>query len=338
MEGLIAFALRVRPLTLLGMVTHHRAFLESRVRAMLVLVTTSIWMLATLSAFGLLAPMVGAGRWLLAVNVTHGALTISVADVLAFIVTIYAAFVVSRAVRFVLEEDVFPRLPLRAGLPYALTNLLRYTIIFVGFILALLVLGVNLDRITVLGGAFGIGLGFGLQNVVNNFVSGLIVLFERPVRVGDAVKVGDVEGQVRRIGIRASTVRTWEGAEVVIPNSMLVADKVTNWTPADPWRRLDVPVDVAYGTPPDLVLKVLADVAHAHPYVIARPAPEPLFVRFGPGALQFELRAWTDRLDRHVATKSELGIALYAALRGAGIVIPLPQQEIRLAQEPPPRA
>src|SRR6202008_3963415 len=122
-------------------------------------------------------------------------------DIIAFFVTIYVAFLISRIVQVVLEEEVFPRARLRPALPSALTSLLRYAIIFVGFIVAIAVLGVNLDRITVLGGAFGIGIGFGLQNVVNNFVSGLIVLYERPIQVGDVLEVGTVQGHVRRIGI-----------------------------------------------------------------------------------------------------------------------------------------
>jgi len=205
-----------------------------------------------------------------------------------------------------------------------------YAIVSVGFFVALLALGVNLNRVTVLGGALGIGVGFGLQNIVNNFVSGLILLFERPVRVGDAVQIGDVQGEVRRIGIRATTVRAWEGAEVIVPNSQLVAERVTNWTPADYRRRLDIPVNVAYGSAPDKVIQVLTEVAQSHPDVVASPVPVALFLGFGDSALQFQLRAWTSRLDRHLMVRSELGVAVYAALRDAGFSIPFPQQEVRI--------
>jgi small-conductance mechanosensitive channel len=316
------------------MVEHHGPLLEQRAHVALRVLAVSAWVVATLDFLGLLAPVLAGGRAILTAELTQGALRISIGDVLAFAITIYAAFLFSSLVRFVLEEDVFPRLHLSAGLPYALTSVFRYCVIFVGFILALLALGVNLDRVTVLGGAFGIGIGFGLQNIVNNFVSGLIVLFERPIRVGDAVQIGDVQGEVRRIGIRSSTVRNWEGAEVIVPNSQLVADKVTNWTPAQPRRRIDIAVGVAYGTAPDKVLKVLGEVAGAHPDVAADPAPQALFLGFGDSALKFELRVWTRRLDRHVAVKSELGIAVYAALREAGMTIPFPQQEIRVVSGP----
>jgi small-conductance mechanosensitive channel len=243
---------------------------------------------------------------------------------------VYLASVVSRLVQFVLAEDVLPRLNLRPGLPYALLSIVKYAIVSIGFVLALLALGVNLNRVTVLGGALGIGVGFGLQNIVNNFVSGLILLFERPVRVGDAVQIGDVQGEVRRIGIRATTVRAWEGAEVIVPNSQLVAERVTNWTPTEYRRRLDIPVNVAYGSAPDKVLQVLTEVAQSHRDVVASPAPVALFLGFGDSALQFELRAWTNRLDRHPMVRSELGVAVYAALQAAGFSIPFPQQEIRI--------
>ena len=334
-EGLGAFVLRVRPLALLQTVEHHRAFLEWRLGVVLRAVGVIAWAVGTLDYFGLLRPAVAGGRRALGASLTLGAFSVSLADVLAFAATVYVAFLVSSLVRFVLEEDVFPRLSLRPGLPYALSSLVRYAIVFVGFILALLALGVNLDRVTVLGGALGVGVGFGLQNIVNNFVSGLIVLFERPVRVGDAVQIGDVQGEVRRIGIRSSTLRTGEGADVIVPNSQLVADRVTNWTPADQQRRIEIQVNVSYGSAPDKVLNVLMEVAQAHPDVVAQPPPAALFLGFGDSALKFQLWAWTNRLGRYPVIKSELGIAVYAALNQAGFSIPFPQQEVRLHQAPP---
>jgi small-conductance mechanosensitive channel len=335
-NGLASFALRVPPLRGLGMVEHHRPLIEQRARAVFRGLGMVAWVMGTLNHFGLLTPAWDQARSALGAELTRGAFSISLGDVIAFALTVWLAFLLSSFVRFVLEEDVFPRVQLAPGLPYALSTLVRYAIVCVGIIVALLVLGVNLDRVTVLGGALGVGVGFGLQNIVNNFVSGLIVLFERPVRVGDAIQIGDVQGVVRRIGIRASTVAGWEGAEVIVPNSMLVAQQVINWTPSVYRRRLDIQVNVAYGTAPEEVLKVLADVAAAHPDVAAAPPPEALFLGFGESALRFELRAWTARLDRHVGVKSELGVAVYAALRKAGMTIPFPQQEVRLHPAPPP--
>jgi small-conductance mechanosensitive channel len=334
-EGLVTFALRVPPLTHLRMVQHHGAYLEERATAWLRAGTAIAWTIATLDYFGALAPAIAGARGVLAASLTLGVFSISLGDVLAFVVTMYIASFVSSVVQFVLAEDVFPRLSLRAGLPYALSSLVKYTIVFVGFLLGLFALGVNLDRVTVLGGALGVGVGFGLQNIVNNFVSGLIVLFERPIRVGDSVQIADVQGEVRRIGIRSTTVRSWEGAEVIVPNSQLVADRVTNWTPFDQRRRIEIRVGVAYGSAPDKVLQVLAEVAQGHADVVTTPAPLPLFLGFGASALEFQLWAWTNRLDRFGVIKSELGIAIYAAFRDAGFAIPFPQQEIRVLQNPP---
>jgi small-conductance mechanosensitive channel len=334
-EGLILFALRVPPLVHLRMVQHHGTYLEERAHMLLRVATALAWTVGALDYFGALTPAIAGARAVLGASLTLGALSLSLGDVLGFVVTLYVAYLVSSLVQFVLSEDVFPRLSLRAGLPYALSSLIKYTIVFVGFLLALVALGLNLDRVTVLGGALGVGVGFGLQNIVNNFVSGLIVLFERPIRVGDAVQIADVQGEVRRIGIRSTTVRSWEGAEVIVPNSQLVADRVTNWTPFDQRRRIEIRVSVAYGSAPDKVLQVLAEVAQGHPDVVTTPAPLPLFLGFGDSALDFQLWAWTNRLDRFGVIKSELGIAIYAAFRDAGFSIPFPQHEIRLLQNPP---
>jgi small-conductance mechanosensitive channel len=334
-EGVVAFALRVRPIRLLRMVALSRDVVERRAHLVLRALALTGWVVGTLDYFGALAPVGSRVRSILTAELARGALRISLADVAAFAITLWLAFHLASFVRFALEEDVFPRLHLQPGVPYALSTFVRYTIVVVGFLVALLVLGVNLDRVTILGGAFGVGIGFGLQNIVNNFVSGLIVLFERPVRVGDAVQIGDVQGDVVRIGIRSSTVRTGEGAEVIVPNSQLVADKVTNWTPADLSRRVDIPVTVAYGPTPDAVLKILDDAARAQPDVAPRPVPQGLFLGFADGGLRFELRAWTTRLDRFAAVKSELGLAVYGALREAGIALAVPQQEVRFRQESP---
>jgi small-conductance mechanosensitive channel len=333
-SGYLALMLLVRPLRRLRMVQRHRPLIEGRTLRILRRVSVAVWLVGTLNYFGLLAPAWAGSQRLLEVQWSRGAFSISVGDVLAFSVTLWVSFLLSSFIRFVLEEDVFPHVHLQPGVPYALSTFVRYAVVIVGFVIALLVLGVNLDRVTVLGGALGVGVGFGLQNIVNNFVSGLIVLFERPVRVGDSVQIRDIQGEIRRIGIRSSTVVAWEGAEVIVPNSMLVAEQVTNWTPTIYHRRLDVPVGVAYGAGPDEVVKLLTDVAGAHPDVIAQPAPQALFLGFGDSALKFELRAWTNRLDRFGLIKSELGIAVFRALRAAGISIPFPQHEVRLLHDP----
>ncbi|HEB88534.1 MAG TPA: mechanosensitive ion channel, partial [Deltaproteobacteria bacterium] len=168
------------------------------------------------------------------------------------------------------------------------------------------------------------------QNVVNNFVSGVILLFERPIQVGDTIQLGELLGDVRRIGIRSSTVRTWEGAEVIVPNASLVSDQVINWTLSDRQRRIDIAVGVAYGTDPELVIELLTEAARAHPDVVSIPPPAVHFLGFGDSSLDFQIRAWTGSFSRWLAIRSDLTVAANTALRDAGIEIPFPQRDLHL--------
>ena len=207
---------------------------------------------------------------------------------------------------------------------------MRYGVLLLGFLVAVGAMGLGMDRITVLLGAFGVGLGFGLQNIVNNFVSGLILIFERPVQVGDAVEVGSVKGKVSRIGIRSSTVRTFDGADVTLPNGTLLSEALTNWTKSDRVRRIEIAVGVAYGTDPDAVIEVLREAEDRQPGLVDDPAPQVLFKGFGESSLDFLLRAWVDDNDRWVMIQSELALAVNRGLRERDIEIPFPQRDLHL--------
>ena len=332
-DALVVFALREWPLSYLGMVRRQRTLLEARAHRLLRWLAIGAWVFFALRYFGLWNEAVTVTGAVLAATVRRGSLSISLADVLVFALTVGAAVVLSRILRFCLSEEVYPRLRLGRGLPEALSGVMHYTLLLAGFMLALAALGVDLTKITILAGALGVGIGFGLQNIVNNFVSGAIVLFERKINVGDAVRISDVEGQVQQMGMRACTVRTWEGAEVIVPNASLTSEKVVNWTLSDGLRRIDVAVGLAYGTSPEKALEILLAVVRAHPRVLDHPAPVALFRGFGDSALNFEVRVWTDRFDLWLQTQSELAVALYAALREAGIEIPFPQREVHLRRD-----
>ncbi len=288
------------------------------------------WGFLTLQFFELLEPARAAMRSILDADLKLGELDISIGDVLAFVLTIVVAFLSSRLIRFFLEEEVFPRMRLRRGVGNAVATLLQYAMLLIGFSLALSAAGMDFSRLALFAGAFGVGLGFGLQTVINNFVSGLILLFERPIQIGDMVEVGGLLGEVRRIGARSSTVRTADGAEVIIPNANLIAEQVVNWTLSDRQRRLSVDVGVAYGTDPAIVLELLRGVGHANPSVLDDPAPEALFLGFGDSALNFRLRVWVPRFEESFAISSELGVAISAALRDAEIQIPFPQRDLHV--------
>jgi potassium efflux system protein len=331
--GLIAISFKVWPLRTLGMIQHHRPMLERRIHRVLFLAAFGGLTIRYLSYLGLLEPVLEFGKALLETKIERGVINVSPGDILEFIVTVCAAYLLSALIRFILREDVYPRVKIPLGNSYALSSLLHYVIVALGFTAAIAAIGVDLTKLSVLTGAFGIGLGFGLQGVVNNFVSGLILLFERPIHVGDMVEVGDTVGNVRRIGIRASTVQTIRGSDIIIPNSKMVAENVTNWTLSDRLRRIELPVGVSYSSKPEDVIKLLEDVALNNPEVMRSPAPQGLMVGYGDSSLDFELRVWTDQFENWVKIRSELSVAIYHAVASAGMTFPFPQREVRLLKD-----
>jgi small-conductance mechanosensitive channel len=333
-DGLLAFALRAWPLRLLHFVNTHREALRRRTHRILRWSAVLGWLVLASTYFGILENVIAGGRAALAASLSFGTLTISLGSVVAFGVTVVAAFLLSRVVRFLLEEDVYPRVQLGRGVPYAVSSLLHYVILFGGFVLAIFALGVDLTRVTILAGAFGVGIGFGLQNVVNNFVSGLIMLFERPMKLGDSVQVADVSGTVERIGIRSSTLRTAQGAEVVVPNASLISERLTNWTLTNSRRRIDLKLGVAYATDPQKLMELLLSVARSHREVLAFPPPSALFLGFGENSLNFELRCWTDSLE-DVEIRSQLALEVHRQLGDAGIEVPFPQRVLHVRTEKP---
>ncbi len=259
-----------------------------------------------------------------------GSWSISLGEILTFVIAVWLAVTVAGAIRALLRDDVLSRVELPRGVPDTVSSVAYYVIIALGFLFAVGAAGIDLSRITILVGALGVGIGFGLQNIVNNFISGLILLFERPIQLGDTIEVGGLMGNVQAIGIRASTVRTFDGAEVIVPNADLISTQVTNWTLSDRTRRLETPIGVAYGSDPAKVLSILQEVAARNPKVLTNPEPTALFVGFGDSSLNFSLRAWTADFESWLVVRSELYTQIYAALAEAGIEIPFPQRDLHL--------
>jgi len=330
--GIVTYALRIWPLRLLHMVEHHRNLLERRIYLLFLWGIALGWLGRYLDYLGLLNPAWSVITDFLDTRLERGSISTSVGDIVAFFLTVLAAYLLSAFIRFVLEEDVYPRTRIARGQSYALSSLLNYAVLALGFLIGLAVLGMDLTKMTVLAGAFGVGLGFGLQDVVNNFVSGLILLFERPIQVGDTVQVGTLQGRVRRIGIRASIVRTQQGAEIIVPNAQLITKEVTNWTLSDQLRRIELSVGVNYGAAPKKVIELLEGVARAHPKVLQNPAPRCLFISYGDSCINFELRAWTEYTNSQ-QVHSDLTVAIYDAVYAAGLSFPFPQREVRLLSD-----
>ncbi len=329
-SGLIFFALQIRPLSGLGVVRRHRALLQRRLTRVIFFLAFVAWALISLDAFSLREPLLAWLKSWVTAELRFQSLHLSLGAVLAFALTIWVAVLLSRFIRFLLEEDIYDRFHFNRGSSYAISTLLHYVVLLGGFLIAIAALGVDMTKFTVLAGALGVGIGFGLQNIVNNFVSGLILLFERPVNVGDVVQVQNDVGVIRRIGIRASIIRLFDSSELIVPNGQLISDKVTNFTLSNRQRRIEINLGVAYGTDPKRVIALLTEVAAAHPLAAKNPPPQTLMTEFGSDSLNFSVRLWTDDYDQWLQIKSDVAVALTEALAEAKITIPFPQRDLHL--------
>ena len=331
----------VRVLTLVVSTVLHmnwaRALLEMRTDAierwsgrLLGLVASLFWLKSMLRLLTINDGVMGALSDLLQRPIGFDRVHFTLGAALGLLLILIGGYALANVFTFFLKKVVLPKLPLQRGVPYAISTVTYYVLLILVALAALSAAGVELNKFTVLTGALGVGLGFGLQNIVNNFVSGLILLFERPIHVGDTVDVGGLVGMVRRIGARSCTIVTFQGAEVIVPNSNLISNQVINWTLSSQWRRVDVPVGVAYGTDPELVIKLLVGVAESHPGVLLERPPMAFFLGFGESALKFELRFWSDRQDIWFQLQSDVTVAVAKALREAGIEIPFPQRDLHV--------
>ena len=320
-EGLVIIALHVRPLGSLRIINLHRAMLQRRIGYLLGFLAFLFWLYLVLRFFGLLTPVTANMQALLNANIGVGSINTSSGRILAFLIAVWVSFLVSRLLRFLLEEDVYHHFHLAPGTPYAISTMLHYAILLLGFVLGLGALGIDLGKITILAGAFSVGIGFGLQNVINNFVSGLILLFERPIKIGDVIEVSGVLGEVRRIGIRASVIRSADGSEVIVPNGSLISSQVTNWTFSDQQRAIEVSVNVVSGVDTQRVVELLKSVAASNPDVVKEPAPQVYMINFAAGGETFQLRVWTDRSREWAQLRSDLAVAINSALAREKIAI-----------------
>lgn len=256
---------------------------------------------------------------------------ITLGTILKLTLLVSLVLLVERLLRRQLLRRLLHKTRMAPSLQFAITRLVGYAFIALGCYIALQLVGINLTSLAVIAGAIGIGLGFGLQNVINNFVSGLIILAERPIGIGDRIEVGNVAGQVKEIRLRSTTVVTNDNISIIVPNSNFISNSVTNWSYGDPRVRLRLPVGVAYGTDARLLERVLVEVAAEHPKVLRKPAPSVFFNGFGDSALEFELGVWTEEMTFNPRRlKSDLYFAIERKLREHNIEIPFPQRDLHL--------
>jgi len=327
-DGVVSVGTRVTADDL-RVVERHGPAIARRVTQAVHLAAFGVWLWFALYLFYLWDPARALVAGVLGAKWSVGAATVSLAGILLFFLTIWIGALLGRWIAVVLEADILDRLDLPRGVPVTIASLVRYSLTAIAFFLALAAVGVDVGQLAIIGGALSVGIGFGLQTIVHNFISGLILAFERPLAIGDVIQIGELEGEVRSIGIRASIIRTFQGADVIVPNGQLISSELINWTRSDRTRRLEIPVGVAYGTDPASVVKLLPEVAAGHPRVRPYPAPLCLFQGFGESSLDFVLRVWTEADDFPVV-RSEVRLAVHDALKAAGIEIPFPQRDLHL--------
>lgn len=251
-----------------------------------------------------------------------------VAYLLLFVILL---FWTSKLVQNLLANKLLVRTNLDAGARHAAGTVARYLLLVIGFLIIIQTAGIDLTTFNVLAGALGIGVGFGLQTVVANFFAGLIIMFERPIKIGDRIEVDRVEGDVIEIGVRSTVVLTNDNIAIIVPNSKFITENVVNWKYNDDTVRFKIPVSVAYGSDARKVEALLLEVARDDPEVLDKPPPVVRFMEFGDSGLHFELRAWSKSLvHRKGRLLSTLNFAIYDKFAEHGIEIPFPQRDVRV--------
>ena len=263
-----------------------------------------------------------------------GNITIEPAAILTGILVFIVALVLGRLLTLWLDKRVLERTSLDTGVRHSILTTARYLVFIGAALIGLSVAGVNFSSLAILGGALGIGIGFGLQSIVNNFVSGLILLAERPIKVGDWIKVNGGEGVVRKIKVRSTEIETFDRCSIIVPNSSLIAEPVENWFHTSRMGRIRLPIGVSYDADPDEVEKILLRCAKSHTRTLAAPKPFVLFQGFGDNSLDFELRLYIEDFSFNSSTASDLRFAIFRALKAANIEIPFPQRDVHLRSIP----
>ena len=265
---------------------------------------------------------------------TLGKNPVTIWMLLYFFLLIFLLFYGTAKLKKWLVYKVLAKTHLDIGVRMAMGTIVRYVLIVIGFIIIIQYIGVDLSVLTIIAGALGVGVGFGLQNITNNFVSGIIILFERPIKVGDRIEVGNVSGDVIRISMRSTTINTNDNISIIVPNSEFISSKVINWSHTDRNVRFNIPVGVSYNSDPERVREILMKVAEENEGVLKNPAPDVLLEEYGDSSINFTLRVWTsDYITQPNVLKSQLYYSTFKKFKKAGIEIPFPQRDIHVKND-----
>jgi len=330
LNGLISFFFDSNYANKLNVVGIYGGVIKKRILAIINISMVLIWLSAILNLLNIRREIIDGISNTLTYEIVLGSASFTIGNVLLFFLVIWLSIVISKIIKALLVEDVFTKIRMAKGLPHTIAIMVRYAIITVGVLLAISAVGMPLSSITVLAGAFGIGIGFGLQSIFNNIVSGFILLFERPIQIGDTIEVGSLIGTVKSIGIRASNIRTFDGADIIVPNGELVSNQVVNWTLSDQQRRIEVLAGVAYGSDPHKVKELFEKVLAEHKDILKDPSPTVYFNGLGNSSLDFRLLFWTPSFAEWLRIKSEIIFGVHDILYKEGISIPFPQMDLHL--------
>lgn len=255
---------------------------------------------------------------------------VSLSSLFIFIIVIILFVLLARFFRTKVIAGVLNKFPIDQALQYTLGRLTQYVIVFTGFIVGMQFVGIDLSSLAVILGFLSVGIGFGLQNITSNFVSGLIILFEQPIKVGDRVTVNDTLGDVININIRSTSIRTLNNVTIIVPNSEFVQNQVTNWSHGEEKIRMDIEVGVSYSSDLDLVLRVLQKVAEDNPDVLKEPAPDVLLMEFGDSSWNMRIRAWIGDPKRYYYVLSAINCEIVRKFNEHNIEIPFPQRDLHV--------
>ncbi|PQB04173.1 mechanosensitive ion channel family protein [Aureitalea marina] len=308
----------------------HEVYLKRLVSRIVVFIALICWVRMLLRVFYVRRSVENWLTSLLTDPINMGSISFTLSSIFYFFLIIWLSVLISKAIKVVLNDDILVRIPLNKGVPRMITAISQFTIIVFGVLFATRYIGMPLDQLTIIFSAFSVGIGFGLQNIFNNLVSGVILLFERPIQIGDTVEVGTLMGVVKSMGIRSSNIKTFDGAEVIVPNGQLISQEVINWTLSDRHRRIEVISGVAYGSDVHRVKKLLLQVLEENPDIMKDPKPLVLFNAMGESSLDFRMLFWTAQFDDWVRVKSEIVFAVHDILYANDIEIPFPQRDLHI--------
>lgn len=312
-----------------------KKLIDTRIRPLINWSAFILWLYATLIYFMLYKPFLDLVNSIMGFSISFGTFSISIGDIFSFALIVFVTFILVRFIKNLFKDEWVNKSNMPRGTADAISMGIRYIIVVIGVYLSLASLGIDMNKFGFIAGALGVGIGFGLQNIVLNLISGLILAVERPFHIGDVIEIDNDMGRVTDIGVRASKIKTWNGSELIVPNGMLISNKVNNWTLSDEKRRLEINISTNTDADPNKVIELLTTVANEHQNTIENPVPMAIFNGYGTSSLDFTLYCWVEFSDS-LKTKSEVALGAHAALLKVGISVPVPLRRLQYDKDKKP--